>query len=96
MWRSAKIACRHVRRVKDDKHIVSCTKTLHGPSRFKGVNGVPRGKGMGWYARIKIDKHCKHLGIFDVEEDAAVAYDEAAVLHHGEFAMTNRKLGLLA
>lgn len=65
-------------------------------SRFKGVSAVPRAHDIGWCARIKINNRSKHLGYYDTEEEAAAAYDIAAVACHGEeFAMTNEKLGLL-
>jgi hypothetical protein len=58
---------------------------------FKGVE--PRGN--KWIARIGINGKKKYLGIFSSKEDAARAYDEAAILFFGEFARTNKDLGLL-
>jgi len=43
-----------------------------------------------WIARIRDDTgHKKHLGMYATKEEAAKAYDEAAKLYHGEFAVTN-------
>lgn len=56
-------------------------------SRFKGVCWKKRNG--NWTAQIKIDKKYKHLGVFSCEEDAARAYDQAAVVIFGEFARTN-------
>lgn len=56
-------------------------------SRFKGVTWHnQQGK---WRARIKIDGRFRHLGCFSVEEDAACAYDAAALAAWGEYARPN-------
>jgi len=56
-------------------------------SRYKGVWFNKReGK---WMSAIKVDGRCIHLGYFDNEIDAAKAYDEAAKLYHGKFAVLN-------
>ena len=58
-------------------------------SKFKGVNFyATSGR---WVARIQRNRVNTHLGYFDVEEDAARAYDEAAKSLHGEFACLNFK-----
>jgi hypothetical protein len=78
-----------------------CNKRKHkGLSRFKGVSfQKDRGK---WRATICIPTLGKGrgkvttIGRFEREEDAARAYDKAALEHHGEFARTNEMLGLYA
>jgi hypothetical protein len=56
-------------------------------SGFKGVCRV-RGKEK-WQASIKTGQSCKFLGHFDTAEEAARAYDSAALRYHGEFAHIN-------
>jgi hypothetical protein len=58
-------------------------------SGYKGVSKLPSSS--KWKAQIR----SKHLGCFVDARDAAIAYDKAAVLAFGSFALTNRKLGLL-
>jgi hypothetical protein len=58
-----------------------------GASRFRGV-GKSSSKGK-WTARIRIGGKPRGLGAFISEIDAARAYDAAARLHYGEFAVLN-------
>lgn len=62
-------------------------------SGFKGVHyDKQSGK---WRVEIKVNKTKKYIGGFAKKEEAAKAYDEAALKYHGEFAKTNKMLGLL-
>ena len=56
-------------------------------SRFKGVYWYKQTN--RWKAQITINGKRKHLGYFVNEEDAARAYDRAAVEAFGEFALLN-------
>lgn len=53
------------------------------PTKFKGVCWHKRGK--KWAARVA----GKHLGMFDTDVSAAIAYDRAALEYYGEFARLN-------
>ncbi len=61
------------------------TLPLGGASEFKGVSRNNR----SWQAKIKANCREHYLGTFETEEAAARAYDEAALVHHGEFACLN-------
>jgi len=56
-------------------------------SRFKGVFWNERAG--GWQAQIRIDDQTTRLGLFDDEEEAACAYDEAAREAWGAEARVN-------
>lgn len=56
-------------------------------SIYKGVCWRPHTN--AWKAYIKTDGKQKHLGYFEHEEDAALAYDIAAKKQFGEFARLN-------
>lgn len=58
-------------------------------SRFKGVCWNEESR--KWQANIRVNGYKRYLGLFEVEEDAADAYDEAATRLFGEFALTNQK-----
>lgn len=66
-------------------------------SRFKGVSlRIQKDKRNGkvylytrWAAYIQVDKKLKRIGAFKKEEDAAIAYNEAAKKYYGEFAKLN-------
>jgi hypothetical protein len=56
-------------------------------SRYKGVSF--RNDSSKWVAYIGVDKKLIHLGQFDSELEAAVAYNESALVHFGPFAALN-------
>lgn len=55
--------------------------------RYKGV--YPSRNKIKFYAHIQIEGKNVSLGVFDTEKDAAGAYDQAAIVHYGEFARLN-------
>lgn len=62
-------------------------RPINNTSGYKGVYWHKRtGK---WMARININNKRKHLGLFTSPEEAAKAYDTAALELHGAFARTN-------
>ncbi len=68
----------------------------NGSNRGKPCNNTSGYKGVTWYkkyekwrASIKFQKRDIFLGSFDTKEDAARAYNEAALKYHGEFARLN-------
>lgn len=62
-------------------------KQVSGRSKFKGVSWH-KGRGK-WQAKIKVNRSTRHLGLFPNEEDAARAYDAAALVSWGNFAAVN-------
>jgi hypothetical protein len=64
------------------------TKKKRGVSRYKGVH-IPFNQVGVWAAAITKSKKHYHLGTFCSEVEAALAYDQAAKLLHGEFASLN-------
>ena len=60
---------------------------LNASSRFKGVYWDKQHN--KWRVAIRIDGHKKYLGLFDIEELAALTYDMVAIREHGEFACLN-------
>lgn len=69
-------------------------KQRNGKSLFKGVSRHSLTE--KWRARIHVNGREIALGLFDSPESAAKAYDAAARLHFGEFALTNENLGLVS
>lgn len=60
------------------------------PNNTSGFKGVSWKKQDGkWRARITVNGKAVALGHFDDLEEAALAYDKAAIEHFGEFARLN-------
>lgn len=60
-------------------------------SGFKGVTS----RGNSHSVKLRVNKEIVSLGSFPSAIEAAIAYDKAATHHHGEFAVTNKSLGLI-
>ncbi len=63
------------------------SKHRQNKSGYKGVHWHPQGK--KWRAQIRFDRKSRHIGLFEGVEDAARAYDSAALQYFGEFARLN-------
>lgn len=60
-------------------------------SNFKGVNAKKYYTGtVSWIAQICVARQKIHLGCFKTEKEAAIAYNNAAIKHNGEFAYLNK------
>lgn len=73
-----------------------CTRSQNCANRVAPCNNKSGFKGVSWYKRdgrwracITIDGKNKHLGCFDAPEMAALAYNEVAAGHFGQFACLN-------
>lgn len=72
------------------------TRSLNGANRGLPANNTSGYKGVSyrpdrdkWFAKIEVNKQQKYLGSFSTAEDAARAYNEAALKHFGEYAQLN-------
>lgn len=55
---------------------------------YKGVYWSKKQK--KWVAQITKNKKCKHIGSFEFEKDAALAYNREAKKLHGKYAFLNK------
>lgn len=65
-------------------------RVIRSKSGFKGV--YASGKSKPWRAGIKCQQKCISLGYFATPDEAALAYDQAALHYFGDFAATNADL----
>lgn len=79
---------------KENLQIVTVAENNRCRRMFKPASSKYRGvffekKSKKWRASVKHIGITHHLGSFENEEDAARAYDEAAKIYHGEYAVLN-------
>lgn len=77
------------------ENIRLCTATQNACNSYRrpsqtGFRGVrPPHRGYRYKAQIRLNRQLTTIGWFDTAEEAALAYDNAAKLHHGLFASLN-------
>lgn len=91
----------HNRLNNQDENLRLCTTAENGYNQRIRTGGTSKYKGVywsrdnkKWCAEIRVNYQKNHLGYFRDELDAALAYDQAARIHFGEFAHTNFKESL--
>lgn len=62
-------------------------KQQRATSKYRGVDFHKKNR--KWVARIKVNKNQIYLGSFQDQNNAAEAYNEAAVKYHGQYAQLN-------
>ena len=75
----------NLRPADDSKNAMNRAVSSANTSGFKGVSR----NHLRWSAQIKLDGRQIHLGTFDTTQEAALAYDEAALRLFAEFARVN-------
>lgn len=65
-------------------------KTRANTTGYKGVVLHTQCKSPRWMATITVHGKHKYLGLFPTPEEAAKHYNEAALLHFGEYARLNK------
>jgi hypothetical protein len=77
----------NLRLVTDGQNARNKRKVKNKSSVYKGVS-LHKGE-RRWHSRIMFDWKLIHLGSFEDEVNAALAYNQAALKYHGEYAKLN-------
>jgi hypothetical protein len=78
----------NLRNCKSSENMRNQNKHKNNTSGFKGVSWRRASK--KWVAYIRVDGELKHLGYYHTTQNAARAYNEAAIKYHGSFARLNK------
>ena len=77
----------NLRHVTHQQNIQNQRPIRGGMSRYKGVHWHKANK--NWISSIRTDGKVYHLGCYDSEQEAALAYNKSAIKLFGECAMLN-------
>ena len=81
----------NLREVSNQQNQMNQKIKNNNTSGFKGVSK----QGKKFKSMIMIDGKRKFIGYFNTPIEAAIAYDKEAEEHFGEFACTNKSMGLI-
>jgi ribosomal protein L19E len=81
----------NLRRCTQGQNQANRPKRSYSIGKYKGIALAPTKRKVRWRAQIKNIGKVLGLGYFDTQEEAAMAYDKAALEIHGEFANLNFK-----
>lgn len=71
------------------QNMTNSKMSVRNTSGYRGVTRSRHDWPRPWQAKIKKDQKTRYLGVFATAIEAAQAYDEAARVTHGEFAVLN-------
>ena len=78
----------NLRVVTSSQNKMNMHKRFPGTSKFKGVHWKKTIN--KWVAQIRFNGKKIHLGVFIKEEDAALAYNKAALTYYEKYAILNK------
>jgi hypothetical protein len=84
VWSNLRLASR-------SKNLTNQGKKSNNTSGYKGVGS----RGNSHAVRLRVNGKSTYFGSYPTAIEAAHAYDVEALKHNGEFAVTNKSLGLL-
>lgn len=77
----------NLRKATNALNVINRGSFKNSVSKYKGVDYCKARK--KWRAQIQYQGKGQHIGLFNTEIEAAIAYNKSASIHHGQFARLN-------